>query len=100
MKPEDCSDMKDIRAQIDRIDHGIVCAIGERRGYVQAAAKFKTSETTVRAPERFAAMLGQRRLWAQEQGVDPDMIEKLFQEMVGHFIREELDRWKASVGKS
>src|SRR5207249_5573456 len=41
--PEDCSSLGEIRAEIDRIDRSIVRAIGERRRYVIAAAKFKRS---------------------------------------------------------
>ena len=43
-RPEDCMDMQDIRAEIDRIDRLIVERIAERAGYVQAAAKFKSNE--------------------------------------------------------
>src|SRR5690349_151228 len=95
MKPEDCADIKDIRMEIDRIDSQIVSAIAERKLYVQAASKFKTSETAVKAPERLAAMLQQRRCWAEERGLNPDVIEKLFKDLVQHFIQEELAHWKA-----
>ncbi len=95
MKPEDCASIQDIRTEIDRIDSQIVAAIAERKGYVQAASKFKTSETAIKAPERLAAMLQQRRLWAAEKGLNPDMIEKLFKDLVQHFIQEEMAHWKA-----
>ena len=93
-RPEECSNIDDIRAEIDRIDQQIVTLIGERAGYVQAAAKFKTSAADVRAAERLEAMLRQRRAWAEEQGLDPDMIEKLYRDMVNHFIRQEMAHWK------
>ncbi|MFN2272881.1 MAG: isochorismate lyase [Anaerolineae bacterium] len=93
-RPEECSSIDDIRAEIDRIDQQIVTLIGERAGYVQAAAKFKTSAADVRAAERLEAMLRQRRAWAEEQGLDPDMIEKLYRDMVNHFIRQEMAHWK------
>jgi isochorismate pyruvate lyase len=93
-RPEECSSIDDIRAEIDRIDQQIVTLIGERAGYVQAAAKLKTSAADVRAAERLEAMLRQRRAWAEEQGLDPDMIEKLYRDMVNHFIRQEMAHWK------
>jgi isochorismate pyruvate lyase len=93
-RPEECSSIDDIRAEIDRIDRQIVALIGERAGYVQAAAKFKTNAADVRAAERFEAMLHQRRAWAEEQGLDPDMIEKLYRDMVNHFIRQEMAHWR------
>jgi isochorismate pyruvate lyase len=94
MRPEECSTINEIRSEIDRIDFQIVSAIAERQIYVRAASKFKTSETAVKAPERQAAMLRQRRAWAQENGLNPDVIEKLFKDLVQHFVQEELAQWK------
>lgn len=97
LTPEECGNMEDIRAEIDRLDTAIIKLIGKRYGYVQAAAKFKTSETAVRAPERFKAMLLQRREWASEQGLNPDVIEKLYSDLVNYFIQEEMDKWKREL---
>ena len=94
LTPVQCTGMADIREEIDLLDSAIIQLIGKRYQYVQAAAKFKTSETAVRAPERFKAMLLQRREWAQEQGLNPDVIEKLYSDLVGYFIKEEMERWK------
>ncbi|MFA7496911.1 MAG: isochorismate lyase [Acidithiobacillus sp.] len=96
-EPIQCSDMEDIRAEIDRLDKSIIALIGKRFQYVQAAAKFKTSESSVRAPERFKAMLQQRRIWAQDQGLSPDAIEKLYTDLVNHFIEEEMKKWRSSA---
>ena len=93
-RPQECSSIDDVRAEIDRIDRQIVALIGERAGYVRAAAKFKTSAADVRAAERFEAMLRQRRAWAEERELDPDMIEKLYRDMVNHFIQQEMAHWK------
>lgn len=94
LAPEQCTNMADIREEIDLLDRAIIQLIGERYQYVKAAAKFKTSETSVRAPERFKAMLLQRREWAQEQGLNSDVIEKLYSDLVNYFIQEEMERWK------
>lgn len=94
LAPTQYTGMADIRGEIDLLDRAIIELIGKRYQYVQAAAKFKTSETSVRAPERFNAMLLQRRKWAQEQGLNPDVIEKLYSDLVGYFIKEEMERWK------
>ncbi|MHB8473892.1 MAG: isochorismate lyase [Gammaproteobacteria bacterium] len=86
--------MEDIRAAIDYLDKSVIALIGKRFQYVPAAAKFKTSELSVRASERVKAMLQQRRLWAQEQGLNPDAIKKLYSDLVNHFIEEEMKRWR------
>ena len=92
--PGDCQNMADIRQEIDAIDKQVITAWAERFEYVKAAAKFKTDATAVRAPERFAAMLVQRREWAQQQGLDPDVIEGIYRDLVQYFIREELQHWQ------
>ncbi|MFZ3184423.1 MAG: isochorismate lyase [Pseudomonas sp.] len=92
--PGDCCDMSDIRAEIDRLDRAVIALLGQRFKYVQAASKFKTSAAAVRAPERFTAMLQQRREWAIEEQLNPDAIEKLYSDLVKHFIAEELQQWQ------
>ncbi|NQZ10397.1 MAG: isochorismate lyase [Algicola sp.] len=93
-EPADCTGMKDIRTEIDAMDRDIIAILGKRFEYVKAAAKFKTSETSVKAPERFAAMLEQRREWAKEKGLSPDAIEKMYRDLVNHFINEEMVKWR------
>jgi isochorismate pyruvate lyase len=94
--PNQCKNMADIRAEIDRLDRQIVALLGQRFAYVKSASKFKTSEITVKAPERFNAMLEQRRVWAEEEGLNADAIEKMYRDLVNHFIDEEMKHWKRS----
>ena len=94
-KPDECRDMQDIRAEIDRIDQEVIRLVGQRFQYVQAASQFKTSKTSVRAPERFKAMLEQRRAWAREAGLDAGVIENMYRELVNYFIEEEMKKWQA-----
>lgn len=92
--PNECLNMQHIRAEIDAIDRQIINVFSKRFEYVKAASKFKTSETSVKAPERFKSMLQQRRIWAEE-GLNPDVIGKLYQDLVNYFIEEELKHWQA-----
>ncbi len=94
-KPDECASLKDIRAEIDRIDREVIAALGQRFAYVKAAAKFKTSEATVKASDRFIAMLVERREWAAAAGLNPDVIEKLYRDLVAHFIEEEMSHWRS-----
>ena len=86
--------MADIRAAIDQLDHQVVTLLGQRFAYVKAASQFKISDTTVKAPERFEALLKQRRVWAEEEGLNADVIEKMYRDLVTHFIAEEMKHWK------
>lgn len=96
-RPEACQNIEDVRAEIDRIDREIIRAIGERKRYVIAAAAFKANPGDVAAPERFARMLEARRQWAAEEQFNPDVIEKLYRDLVNHFIAEEQEHWARNV---
>ena len=96
-QPHECASLADVRAEIDRIDHELIQLLGRRLGYVRAAAAFKPSAASVPAPERQAAMLVQRRAWAAESGLRPEMIEQLFTMLVAYFIAEEQRHWQASA---
>jgi isochorismate pyruvate lyase len=94
LEPEVCRGLEDIRSEIDYLDRAVIALLGKRFKYVLAASKFKTSEASVRASERFEAMLAQRRTWAEAEGLSPETIEKMYRDLVGHFIDEEMKRWK------
>jgi len=99
LQPSECANMEDIRREIDALDRAVIKLLGRRFHYVLAASKFKTSATSVRAPERFKAMLATRREWAQAEGLDPDAIEKMYSDLVTHFIAEEMKHWMAHPSK-
>ncbi len=92
-QPSECSNMHEIRGEIDRIDRLIVGLLGERLGYVHEAAKFKTSETSVRALDRVASMLGDREQWAAEAGIAPSVVRELHQHLIDYFTEHELQEW-------
>ena len=45
-------------------------------------------------------MLKQRRVWAQEAGLDADVIESMYRNLVNYFIEEEMKRWQAEKSGS
>lgn len=94
--PENCENMQDIRQAIDTIDKSIVKAIAQRAGYVQAAAKFKTSEAAVRDDHRVKKVIESKKALAQQEKVSPELIEKIYRTMIDHFIAEEMKEWKAN----
>ena len=89
--PEECTNLTDVRGAIDAIDREVLRLLGRRARYVAAAARFKTDERSVRAPERQKAMLLSRRRWAEEEGLDPDFAENLYRHIVAHFVRREME---------
>jgi isochorismate pyruvate lyase len=92
--PEECASIEDVRLGIDALDREIIALIGRRARYVEAAARFKTGESSVRAPERCKAMLEARRRWAEEEGLSPEVIEAVYETLVTYFIDREMARWR------
>lgn len=92
--PDDCESIEDVRRGIDALDREIIALIGRRSRYVRAAAAFKRDEAAVRAPERQRAMLQERRRWAEEEGLSPEVIEDLFERLVSYFVNREMEDWK------
>lgn len=97
LPPDDCTSLDEVRREIDAIDREIVALLARRAGYVDAAARFKTSEQHVAAPDRQAAMLRARREWAAADGLDPDVIEDVYRRLVAYFIRRELERHRTGA---
>ncbi|MBC3383384.1 isochorismate lyase [Pseudomonas sp. SWRI179] len=100
LQPSECINMEDIRGEIDALDQAVIKLLGKRFQYVLAASKFKTLATSVRAPERFKAMLATRREWAEAEGLSPDAIEKMYSDLVSHFIAEEMKHWAAHPSRN
>ena len=93
--PDECANIQEVREEIDIIDREVIQALSKRFQHVIAAARFKTSEASVRSPDRFQAMLQQRREWAQESGLNPDVVENLYRDLVNYYIEEELKHYKS-----
>jgi isochorismate pyruvate lyase len=55
--PEDCESIEDVRQGIDALDREIIARLARRARYVGTAARFKTGESAVRAPDRRSMML-------------------------------------------
>ena len=76
--PEHCANMEEVRAEIDLLDKNIIAMLGKR----------------------FDSMLQQRRSWALAVGLNPDAIEKMYRDLVNHFIDEEMVRWQLESRQS
>ncbi len=88
-KPDECSTIDEVRAEIDRLDEQIVAALGQRFAYVKAVTRFKKTMADVQATERIRVVLASRRQWAVDVGLDPAVIEQIYRDLIAYFIAEE-----------
>jgi isochorismate pyruvate lyase len=91
-KPEDCADMEEVRAEIDRIDIALVDLIGERFTYVDRAWQLKQSPAEARVPWRIQQVINRVRARAVEEGLPPELTEALWRQMIGWFVQYEEEK--------
>lgn len=92
-----CKDLKELRGNIDRIDKEIVRLIAERSQFVEQAAIFKNDEDVIREPNRIRVVISNVRSHAAEFGVDPDIVERVYREMIDSFIDLELREYRKII---
>ncbi|ABN86284.1 isochorismate-pyruvate lyase [Burkholderia pseudomallei] len=96
--PDQCTGLADIREAIDRLDADIIAALGARMQYVKAASRFKPTEASIAAPERVAAMLPDRRRWAEQAGLDGAFVETLYAQIIAWYIEQQTRHWRRQRG--
>lgn len=85
-----CKNLEAVRENIDRIDKEIVKMIAERSIYVAQAANFKKNSDDVKAPQRVEKVITKVRTLADGNLVNPDIVEKIYREMISCFTNFEL----------
>ena len=92
--PEHCDDINEIRTEIDHLDHQIIQLLGKRLGYVKAALRIRNEEDGDEFAQRFQTMLRDRRKWAEAEGLNPDIVECVYRDLINRFIKEEMKAWQ------
>lgn len=88
--PQDCTNITEVRNEIDNIDCEIIKLLSERFGYVREVVKYKEKTNTgIEASDRRAAVIESRRKWAKEANINPDVIENIYNTLIDYFIIEE-----------
>ncbi len=95
MKAVRCASLAEIRERIDAIDGVIIAALAERGEYVTQAAAFKRDDAEVRAPQRAAQVAENARIIALQQGADPEVVGRIYREIVAAFTDAELATHRA-----
>jgi isochorismate pyruvate lyase len=87
--------MADVRAGVDEIDRMLVALIARRQGYMDAAARIKTSRATVRDEARINAVLANVKAECERHGLSWSIAEPVWREMMERCIAYEFDVWDA-----
>jgi isochorismate pyruvate lyase len=96
--PADCTDLSQVRVEIDRIDNGLVDLIAERFGYVERAWQIKLGlKQEASVPWRNQQVIDKVRARADEKGVPPDLCEALWRQMIGWFIQYEEEKLRGEL---
>lgn len=90
-KPSECTCIEEVRSEIDNIDKVIVELLSKRFQYVKEVVKYKdNTPASIEAPKRRQTVIECRRQWAQEHGLNPDVIESMYDNLIQYFIEEEM----------
>jgi isochorismate pyruvate lyase len=93
-KPEDCENIGQVRNALDQIDMEIIQLFALRNKYVREIVKFKIGDEGIRARERREVVLEQRKAWAEERDLDPEMMEEIFKILIEKNIQIQFDIYK------
>lgn len=91
--PAACTSMAEVRAGVDSIDRALVALLAERMGYMTAAARIKTDRGTVRDDARKQQVIANAMAEAERHGLDPALVERLWDELVEASIAFEYREW-------
>lgn len=94
IKKEKCESLEQVREKIDLLDRDLIELIATRQFYVDQALRFKQSVQDIQSPARVDQVIDKVRQLAEAQSVDPDLVEKLYRDMVQHFIQRELKQFR------
>lgn len=91
-KPSDCNSKEEIRSEIDLIDNEIIKLFGIRFQFVKEITKYKENNIeSIIARDRYNKVLAERKIWAEQNGLDGYIIESIYKQLIDYFINKELE---------
>ena len=91
--PDDCQDMAQVRAGVDRTDRELMELLARRYGYMRAAARIKQARDTVRDEGRKAEVVENARADAASRGLPDKALAGIWNDLVESSIAYELVEW-------
>lgn len=96
-KAKDCSDMNEVRDEIDRIDIALVDLIAERFGFVDRAWQLKSNPGEAYVPWRIQQVIDKVRARAEQRDLPPQLAEALWRQMIGWFVQYEEEKLRRQM---
>jgi isochorismate pyruvate lyase len=90
---EDCQTMSEVRSAIDTLDDELVTLLARRFAYMRAAARIKPNREAIRDEARKAQVIANVTACAKTQGIPPELIASLWEQLVEGCIAYEFDAW-------
>ncbi len=88
--PANCASMEDLRAQIDLLDRKLVALLAQRAGYIDRAIALKQENGwPARIPARVEDVIAKVRAAAEDEALDPALVEALWRQLVEWSIARE-----------
>ncbi len=101
ISPDTCRSMDDLRAVIDDLDGRIVELLALRSGCIDRAIELKRVEgLPARIDERVEEVVANARRAADGRGLDPDLAERLWREIIEWSIAREDRAFASQEGKT
>lgn len=91
---EHCSDMTDVRRNIDALDAELVELLALRGAYVAQAARIKNDENLVVDEERIEYIVQRVRQLAEQSTLPADIAERTWRPMIAAYIDFEMQQVK------
>lgn len=89
-----CASMSDVRQHIDALDDILVPLLVERGAYMTQAARIKANASDVRDEARIEAIVQRVRAATLEQGGHPDVLERIYRDMMEVYIAFEAQEFE------
>ncbi|HQR87648.1 MAG: chorismate mutase [Burkholderiales bacterium 35-55-47] len=93
-KAKHCASMQEVRQHIDALDDILVPLLVERGAYMTQAARIKANASDVRDEARIEAIVQRVRAAALEQGGHPDVVERIYRDMMEAYIAFEAQEFE------
>ena len=87
--------MADLRREIDRLDQNLVELLSQRQRYIERAAEIKAHRHQIRDEARIADVLAKVVAGAKQAGLNPEIAEAVWRELIERSIALEMARYEA-----